>query len=252
MSEMRVIRCPTVVVIAATQFIQHPWYKIPADGDDSLKLGAFAAKGCYDAFGEEGRSNKANQWKIIESRHGSVLEHFSITLFIEGITRACSHEIVRHRSGFAYSQRSTRYTSEGEAAIVLDPYFASLERTDPLLLDHIDSCGASIMQYEAQVQELVMRNPLKKSGTELRKWARGKARNLLPHALETRMTITGNLRAWRHFLEMRSERFAEAEIRRLSEQVFYAVSSIAPFYFSDYTVEMVDGLPEFTTAYRKI
>ena len=108
------------------------------------------------------------------------------------------------------------------------------------------------MQYEAQVQELVMRNPLKKSGTELRKWARGKARNLLPHALETRMTITGNLRAWRHFLEMRSERFAEAEIRRLSEQVFYAVSSIAPFYFSDYTVEMVDGLPEFTTAYRKV
>lgn len=247
-----VVRLPTVEVVAITRFLQHPRYKIPDDGDDALKLGAFAAKGCYDAFGETGRSNFDNQEKIIESRHGSVIEHFCITLFIEGITRACSHEIVRHRAGFAYSQRSTRYTSEGNASIVLDPYFADLPEDDPLLIQHLQSCWSSVDVYEEQVEELMVRNPLGKKGTELRKWARGKARNLLPHALETRMTITGNLRAWRHFLEMRSERFAEAEIRRLSQDIFYALKSIAPFYFRDYNMEVIDGLPEFTTPHRKV
>jgi thymidylate synthase (FAD) len=249
---MKIIREPRVCVVAATVFYGHPEYLLPGDGDNAVRLGAFAAKGCYDAFGTDGRSNHDNQARIIESGHGSVLEHFNVSLFIEGISRACSHEIVRHRAGFAYSQRSTRYTNEGDSAIVLDPYYASLHNIDPLFTEFLHETKAAIAAYEYQVEELINRNPLGFTGTELRKWARGKARNLLPHALETRMLMTGNLRAWRHFIEMRSERHAEAEIRRLADHVITALRGIAPFYFADYDEQLVDGILEYSTKHRKV
>lgn len=262
---MRVITEPTVTTIGVTQFIPHPVYQIPHDGSSAAKLGSFAAKGCYDSFGTEGRSNADNQARIIEERHGSVLEHASISFFIEGITRACSHEIVRHRAGVAYSQRSTRYTSEEDAAIVLEPYLADIHHriqawrnaaregrgrlmdtteTGPgavsdhellVVTDHVDTCRKGIESYQSQVKHLLEANPLKLSGVSLRKWARGIARNVLPHALETRMTMTGNIRAWRHFLGMRSAAGAEAEILRLSAAIFPRLTEYAPEHFADFT-----------------
>lgn len=255
---MKIITEPRVEVIAHTTFVGHPSYSIPLGGDDAVRTCAFAAKGCYDSFGASGRSNTENQSVIIASRHGSVLEHFSISLFIEGITRALSLELNRHRH-FAISQRSTRYTAEEDASIVLDPYYARLrekailsDEENELLHGHLQSCGDSVWAYQREVKRLIELNPNQLSGTDLRKWARGKARNLLPHALETRGTWTGNLRAWRHFIEIRSERYAEAEIRRLAAAVFEAIQPIAPLYFEDYRGVVVDGYPEFQTEHRKV
>lgn len=256
---MKIITEPTVRVVAHTVFVGHDTYRIPADGDDAIRTCAFAAKGCYDSYGEDGRANAANQATIIESGHGSVLEHFSISLFVEGVTRGLSLEMNRHRH-FAISQRSTRYTAEEDAAIVLDPYYARLFALDGVLTDeeseilngHIGSCRLAVAEYQSEVERLIALNPAGLKGTALRKWARGKARNVLPHALETRGTWTGNLRTWRHFLEMRSSRHAEAEIRRLAAAVWEAVEPIAPLYFADYSMEIIDSLPEFTTAYRKV
>ena len=108
---MHIITEPKVTVVAKQVFIGHPDYLIPPDGDDATKLGAFAAKGCYDSFGENGRANVKNQEAILEHAHGSVLEHINFTLFVEGITRGLSLESNRHRQ-LAVSQRSTRYTAE--------------------------------------------------------------------------------------------------------------------------------------------
>lgn len=260
---MRIITEPTVALIGYTQFIEHPVYRIPKGGNGATKLCSFAAKGCYDSFGEDGRSNVENQISIIESKHGSVLEHYNISLFIEGITRGCSHEIVRHRAGFAYSQRSTRYTEEKDAAVVLEPYLADIYRRkmegEPvddterrLLVQHLDTINNTFRAYPEQVAYLIALNPEKLHGTALRKWARGKARNVLSHALETRMTITGNLRAWRHFLEMRSSRHAEAEIRRLTDHISAILFAVAPDHFADYREEIVLGYPEFTTPNGKV
>lgn len=260
---MKIITEPTVEVIAFTTFVGHRTYQIPTDGDGAVKTCAFAAKGCYDSFGENGRSNVVNQGTIVSSGHGSVLEHFSISVFIEGITRACSLEMNRHRH-FAISQRSTRYTAEEDAAIVLDPYYAELFRRSQhgkpslnpeeldLIARHINSATAACEEYRTEVARLIDLNPDRLDGTDLRKWARGKARNILPHALETRGTWTANLRAWRHFLEMRSERHAEAEIRRLAEAVFEAIHVIAPFYFADFEPVRVNGYPEYQTDFRKV
>lgn len=258
---MKIITEPTVTVVGVTKFLDHPEYKIPADGNDAVKLCSFAAKGCYDSFGEEGRLNVENQKAIIESRHGSVVEHYHVSLFIEGITRGLSLELNRHRH-FNVSQRSTRYTAEEDTSIVLEPYYAEMytrcmkgdataSEVD-FMHDHLTQIEHAFDQYKYEVLKLMERNPLELTGTSLRKWARGKARNVLPHSLETRGTWTGNIRTWRHFLEMRSAAGAEAEIRRLSNRVFDVLFQYIPHYLADYDGRLVDDFVEFTTPNTKI
>lgn len=277
---MKVILEPTVTVVGKSHFIEHPVYKIPVDGSDSTKLCAFAAKGCYDSFSAEGRSNVDNQLEILNHKHGSVMEHFYVSFFIEGVTRALTLELNRHRT-LNISQRSTRYTKEEDSAIVLDPYYASLfkkydivnvesdvwtpregsyyrlveeERAEAeLVVHHLDEAESAISEYSKQVDVLMVLNPNKLSGFNLRKWARGKARNLLPHALETRGTYTANLRAWRWIIEARSQKHAEPEIRRLADKLVIELKNIAPVHFDDFEIsEVYDGIPVWTPKYSKV
>lgn len=272
---MKIITTPKVTVVAKQVFLGHPEHEIPDDGNDAVKIGAFAAKGCYDSFGKNGRSNEKNQEAILEHQHGSVLEHITFTLFIEGITRGLSLESNRHRP-LAVSQRSTRYTAEENAAVVLEPYFAKLYQkyghfiNNPLEDDvsgidnfnidefnllgtHIASLEQSFDSYMFNVTMLSKLNPLNLEGFDLRKWARGKARNLLPHALETKITYTGNVRAWRWFIESRSDEHAEPEIRRLADALLQVLRIEAPLYFDDFKVsKMHDGIPVWVPKYRKV
>lgn len=288
---MKIILEPTVAVVGVTKFLEHPIYKIPNDGDDAIHLGSFAAKSCYDSFGIDGRSNIDNQRSILESRHGSILEHIHISIFIEGITRALSLELNRHRN-LAISQRSTRYVKEEDSAIVLDPYYAELfkkynmeinnfvgsnglplcnphwfgiaeeeKRRDgsPYPDDYIvikqflDSAENSIAIYGLQVKELMELNPLKLSGFDLRKFARGKARNLLPHGLETRALYSASLREWRWVIECRSSKHAEPEIRRLAHVLLQTLKSSVALFFDDFEVsEVYDNIPVYTPKFSKV
>lgn len=270
---MRIITEPKVTLIAKQTFVGHPDYLIPDDGNDAVKIGAFAAKGCYDSFGVNGRSNEKNQLAILEHQHGSVLEHITFTLFVEGITRGLSLESNRHRQ-LAVSQRSTRYTAEEDAAIVLEPFYANLyAKYEPWLTDpdkdditpdfkleelnfiaaHLATNQMSFDAYNRDVAWLMHMNPLKLEGFDLRKWARGKARNLLPHSLETRITYTGNVRTWRWFIESRSDKHAEPEIRRLANHILAVLADEAPVYFQDFEVsEVYDDIPVWTPKYRKV
>ena len=255
---MKIITRPTVTVVAATQFFGHPTYAIPEDGVDAERLGAFAAKGCYDAFSPTGRANRENQRQVIQQAHGSVLEHASVSLFIEGITRGLSLEMNRHRH-LSISQRSTRYVAEEAGAIVLDPYFASLyERNDlteaetAVLDEHLWAQTKAIDAYERQVSLLTDLNPHQLDGFHLRKWARGKARNVLPHGLETRGTWTGNYRTWRHFITLRSGEGAEDEIRSLAAYVLLALRPLAPVYFEDFSLSIIRGIPSYAPTYGRV
>lgn len=285
---MKIILEPTVEVIAKPTFIESKYFEIPDDGEDCIKLGAMAAKVCYDSDGKDGRPNIENQRAVIESRHGSCLEHAHISLFITGITRALSLELNRHRP-FNISQRSTRYTKEEDSAIVLDPYYAhlfkkydmqqdgewgewqsrwyhlpfenspSLTNIGPdatteyaLICEFLENCEHAIDGYKYQVDTLIRLNPENLTGFDLRKWARGKARNLLPHALETRGVWTNNFRGLRWFIELRSEAHAEPEIRVLANKIFEAVAPLAPTYFEDFNAEEVRGISQLTPKYSKI
>jgi thymidylate synthase (FAD) len=258
---------PTVHVLSVPHFFDHPQYKLPEGGTDSERLITHGGKGCYDSYGLDGRGVAEHLRAIISTRHGSVLEHANISLFLTGISRGCSHEIVRHRAGFAYSQRSTRYTREDDASFVLDPYYAILEDRvtafgvsilsideAAILNQYKRVCKQALHEYSEAVAWLMEQAPREKNGVERRKWARGKARQLLPHALETRMTMTGNLRAWRFFLEERSGPFAEPEIRRLAAAVMGALVPHAPLVFKDMLDGMVvvDGYPHFKPEVPKV
>lgn len=271
---MNIILEPTVTVIAATQFFGHPTYAIPADGDHAERLGAFAAKSCYDSFGVDGRSVVDNQVAVLRERHGSVLEHAAISVFVEGFSRGCSLEVNRHRH-FAISQRSTRYTAEDAGAIVLNPTYAAMYREAlPALSDpqhalwktpeglrtiltvraKLRSDEHALEAYVDQVRRLMEANPLQLTGVKLRKWARGCARDSLPHALETRAVYTGNWRTWRHFLAIRSAIGAESEVRRLAVAVYDALEPYAGSYFSDAVVtpDATSGIPEITFTHGRV
>lgn len=257
---MKIITSPTVTVVWGTLFYGHPNLMLPPDGDNATKVGAFAAKTCYRSFGEKGRANSENQKAIMSSGHGRILEHISYGLHITGVSRALGNELITHKAGITVSQESTRYVTMEDAGIVLEPDIANLyidrDKLPPsleqLLDDHINAGYDSLKAYELQYADLMKWNPRNLEGTPLRKWARGKARNVLPLMLETSMVVTGNLRAWRHFIEMRSEKTAEAEIRRLTHHIFVALQTVAPMYFEDYTSTVVDGIPEYTTEWRKV
>lgn len=258
---MKIIAHPHVKLISAPMFEPHETYKLPFHGIPAENIIATAGKVCYDSYGIDGNPVAKHIRNLIDSGHHSVIEHVHVGLFIEGISRGCSHEIVRHRM-FNYSQRSTRYTAEDDAAIVLDPYFADIYRRETmersvrereLLNRFLNSCNDSIDAYRKQVDLLSgwtederVQQGIPAGAKDFRKWCRGKARQLLPHALETRMVMTGNLRAWRHFIVMRTSRHAEAEIRRLAQQVFLVVREIAPNVFEDLQVTDVDGFVEVT------
>lgn len=272
---MKIITQPTVTVIAKQVFLGHPDYDIPDDGNDAVQLGAFAAKACYDSFGKNGRANEANQRQILEHQHGSVLEHINYSVFVEGITRGLSLESNRHRQ-LAVSQRSTRYTAEEDAAVVLEPYYAQLyekyyefivdgTKDDltgfdnfnldefNLLVSHITSLEGAFDAYERDVVWLSKLNPYDYTGFELRKWARGKARALLPHALETKIVYTGNLRAWRWVIQSRSDSHAEDEIRRLADCLLTTLRMDAPLYFEDFeNTGNVRGIPVWVPRHAKV
>lgn len=259
---MNIITEPHVHLLAEPLFHPHPDYEIPEWKTAAEAITAHAGKGCYDSYGKDGRSIYDHVMGLITSMHGSVLEHANFTVFITGVSRGLSHEFVRHRAGFAYSQRSTRYTAEGLGSIVLSPYMASFYKTyraslhgSPefdMLDAFINQCREAFQAYADMVNRLTALNPEELEGIHLRKWARGQARQLLPHALETRLTVTGNIRAWRFFFEQRSSRWAEDEIRRLAVYIWKAIAPAMGCTVSDYASEIVRGWGEYTTSNRKV
>lgn len=264
---MKIITEPTVRTLSRMIFERIPEYELPPHANDAENIIATAGKLCYDSFGKDGRAVDAHIRSLVGQNHESVLEHVHVGLLITGVSRGCSHEIVRHRM-FNYSQRSTRYTAEDDAAIVLDPYYADIyERsigdepawcatTKPerdLLETFLNSARAALREYRRTVDAMMQTSEteremkcLPNNPRDYRKWVRGKARQLLPHALETRLVMTGNLRAWRHFLLMRTSRHAEAEIRRLAEAIFDVIRDAAPTVFEDLVEQEVDGFLELT------
>ena len=268
---MQIWTSPKVTTIGKWSFEGHPNYQVPPDGDNVTRGLAFAAKGCYKSFGADGRACEENQRGILAHQHGSILEHASVSFYVEGVSRALTLEMNRHRH-LGISQESTRYVDESNSGIVLEPYLAALyhryekgwttEDEAKLVRHHINYSENQILEYEREVRWLENLNPLGLEGFHLRKWARGKARNLLPHNLETKVTYTGNLRCWRHFLETRSTRHAEPEIRRLASHIYDELMAYAPLYFDNqqYEINMYPETdikwypiyPEYTPKHRKV
>lgn len=109
-----------------------------------------AGRVCYMSFGEkQGRSGPDYLKHILEVGHGSVLEHFNMSFIICGISRSLSHELVRHRAGWAYSQLSQRYVGvEDGLAVVIPPEIMNLKNKEADLKIYIDDFSDRVHDYE--------------------------------------------------------------------------------------------------------
>ena len=226
-----------------------------AYGRDADRLVEMATRVCYLSF-EKGRSSEDFFDNIIASGHGSTIEHANFTVIIAGVSRSFTHEMVRHRAGFAYSQLSQRYVDESETSFVMPPLIQELDQ--PYQNAWKEEMEEAVLQYTTWVKInmgfLQKEHPLTPK-TDIRKKAREAARSVLPNATETFITVTGNARAWRHFFTMRTAKFADAEMRKVAYACYEALKDETAFMFADFDVVEQDegnGPPELVTKYPKI
>jgi len=212
-------------------------------------LAEMAGRVCYMSYGKGRRTNREFLSHIVEVGHGSVLEHAVWSFLITGVSRSFTHELIRHRH-FSYSQLSQRYVDESESEFVEPDVIAD----DPELhAVWADAVNATRSAYDRLVAGLQEKFPHVADKTLRRKLARQAARSVLPNATETKIFVTGNARALRHFVELRGSEHAEVEIRKVALAMLEILRAEAPAMFGDYTVEtMPDGTRAVRTEHPKI
>ncbi len=250
---MEIFRAPRVSLIARPQFIEPEHLPVHwlGEASDGERLAEYAGRLCYMSQRNPVNRTTAEYLENIKKQgHGSVLEHAVYVLLIEGISRSCSHELVRHRAGFGYSQISQRYVDESHAAFVLPPAVAG----DPQLEEEWQrQVTAAQAAYVRSVEGLMQRYEWVTDKVHRRKMVREAARSVLPNATEVKIVVSGNARAWRTTLELRCGEGAELEIRRMAVACLGILQREAPALFSDFEIYVADDKQEAArVTYHKV
>jgi thymidylate synthase (FAD) len=221
-----------------------------------------AGRICYMSFHRpRPGGNSAYLHHIKEVGHGSICEHAVWNFVITGVSRTLTHELVRHRAGWAYSMLSQRYVDESVAEYVVPNIIWQDAELRDLWLTAVMHAHAA---YKVLAEKLNAKLadpatahaamlPPDADRTTRRKAARQAARSVLPNATETKISVTANARALRHFLEQRGSRHAEPEIRKLANVMLDLLVKESPSLFGDYQkTPLPDGTFELTTPFPKI
>ncbi|MEW6295263.1 MAG: FAD-dependent thymidylate synthase [Candidatus Diapherotrites archaeon] len=181
---------------------------------------ALGAKMCYNKVGidelvEGMTKEKAEKLlnHIIDVGHHSVLEHASFTFAVEGISRACSHQLVRHRIA-SYSQQSQRYVDLSSFNFIVPPSIKGNQKA-------LQKFNEALEKTKEAYGELVKDAP------------KEDARFILPNAIETKIVITMNTRSLYNFFEKRLCTRAQWEIRALAQKMLEEVMKVAPLLFKE-------------------
>lgn len=215
--------------------------RMTANGDS---ISEFAGRFCYNSW-RKGRSKKAYVNNILSSAHGSVLQHVNYGFAITGVSRALTHELVRHHAGASPSQESQRYVDASSVRFVVPPILLELWNNNL-------ECGEA-QEFLRQNLEAVVNyifwqdyitEALQEDGVDVnfkpstrKKRANEAARSMLPNATETKVFWTVNVRALRNILEQRGGEGADLEIRRLAVELLKVIQSEAPESFLDIDVD---------------
>jgi len=226
---------------------------------DGAQLCKVAGQLCYMSFGPKRTMNAQSKRyfdNLKSSGHGSVLEHATFSLLLYGVSRSLTHELIRHRAGFSYSQLSQRFVSGRMLRFVERPEYRADEQLHAQFLERIDRAAqeyATLANRLLEMQQAGVGILSAEARTDLRKKVQQCARSVLPNETEAPIVVTGNARAWRHFIEMRADAHAEIEIRELAVRVFLCLRQTDPILFDDYTVEQLpDSTHTVKTAFRKV
>ena len=189
---------------------------------------AMAAKLCYSPADItslkdkiETKDQKAFVEKLVKMGHMSPIEHASFTFAVEGISRACSHQLVRHRLA-SYSQQSQRYVSEESGFDYIIP--PSVKEDKELKNIFISFMEQAQETYNSMVRKLNEKRIRGESANQ-------DARFILPNAAETKIMVTMNARELLHFFRQRCCNRAQWEIRQMAEEMLKLVKKAAPTIF---------------------
>lgn len=145
--------------------------------------------------------------------HFSVFEHISFSFAIEGISRSCSHQFVRHRF-FSFTQQSQRYVKENGFEYIIPESISSNSKISEKfkrLMNEVDEFYSELIKLGIPPED---------------------ARFILPNATETKMVATANGRELMHFFKLRLDSHAQWEIRNLAFEMFKLVSKVSPNIFN--------------------
>src|ERR1700727_1059033 len=226
-----------VQLIAKSEFVAPPDVPWSTDADAGQALVEFAGRACYQSWSKPNPKTATNAGylrHIIDVGHFSVLEHASVSFYITGISRSCTHELIRHRH-FSYSQLSQRYVPEKESQVVVPPGMEDDDELRQILSEAADATRATYTEVLSKLEAKFADQP---NAVLRRKQARQAARAVLPNATETRIVVTGNYRAWRHFIAVRASEHADVEIRRLDSLSLRQLGDVAPAVNGDFQIAM--------------
>lgn len=250
---MEILRTPRLTLLARPQFIEPAHMPVQWKGasSDGEKLAEFAGRICYmSQHNPAGRTTGEYLTNILKQGHGSVFEHATYVVLIEGISRSCSHELVRHRAGFGYSQLSQRYVDESHAAFVMPPAIQGDARMESEWTTQVETAQKGYIQA---VDRLMEKYEWVTDKVHRRKMAREAARSVLPNATEVKIVVSANVRAWRTMLELRLGEGAELEIRRMAVATLRLLQAESPSFFADFEIyKTEDGSEAGRVGYHKV
>lgn len=188
--------------------------------EEAELVAAFAAKICYNKVGIDdlekdmaGEKAKALLKKIMEAGHYSVIEHANFTFAVEGVSRALTHQLVRHRLA-SYSQQSQRYVDAESFSYVIPPKI----KNDAKARKKFEEFMGKSMEAYKELQEVSPKED---------------ARYILPNATDTKIVVTMNARTLYNFFEKRCCTRAQWEIQGLAEKMLKLCKEAAPLLFEN-------------------
>ena len=235
---------PRVELIAHTAIVPdaiEQRMEIQEGSTDAETLTVYAGRSCYESWSRPNEKTRQDgdylKRTLFEQGHMSILEHASATFYITGVSRALLAEITRHRH-LSFSVMSQRFVSEEDANIVIPPAIRDAKEINETHYDEElggEVIGATdnlkvmanlaIATYAGLVEELQEVEGLS------RKQAREAARAVLPNMIETRIVVTGNLRAWHEVIARRTAPDADAEFQQVAGMIRDELQKLAPEVF---------------------
>jgi thymidylate synthase (FAD) len=230
-----------VQVVAQTQFEPPADLGWESDAEGGQALAEFAGRACYQAWDKPNPATATNAGylrHILEVGHLAVLEHASVSMYVTGVSRSLAQELTRHRH-FSFSQLSQRYIAP-DAATFVEP--AVIAEHPELHEQFVAAADAALAAHRGLLEGLEQKFAGVPNATLRRKQALQAANSVLPTATETRLVVTGNLRAWRHFVAMRASEQADVELRRLALACLRELQRVAGHVFQDFRISsLADG-----------
>lgn len=183
------------------------------------KLIEAAGRTSYLSFGKQAEGTEREFIRmLVKKGHQPVLEHAYATFRLTGVSRALTHQLVRHRL-CSYTQQSQRYVDERNFNYVEPELIRNNPKAHSLFIEFIDQAKKAYLE----LQKLGIKNE--------------DARFVLPNAVESQIVVTANFREWRHIIELRGNPDAQWEIRKVAIEVLKILKDYAPTVFEDFEID---------------